>query len=318
MLAIIDIVAPVFGLMALGFLAARLRYLSDGAGGLIAEFAFRVAMPALLFRAMLAIGPMPAGPWQLIGVYFGAMIVVWITTSLLTWLLLRRPAVDGAAIAMGACFGNTVMLGIPLALTAFGPEAATPVALLISIDTPLLWIMATLHMESARRGAAPADSSRLAALRGVGLDLLRNPIVLPLVTGSLWRTTGLGIPKVLDRLLELLAGAAVPSALFALGMSLAVYEIKGQMRTLSLIVVMKLVAFPLLVLAFATWILPLPQLWLAIALLFAAMPVGANAFLFAARYQRAVNSVSAAIAVSTVFAIGSIAMILYFLRAMVG
>ena len=318
MLAIIEIVAPVFGIMGLGFMAARWHYLSDGAGRFIAEFAFRVAMPALLFRAMLAIGPIPGSPWRLIATYLASLAVMWIGMALLTSVWLRRPAIDAPAIAMGACFGNTVMLGIPLALTTFGPEAATPIALLVSIDTPLLWIIATLHMEAARRGTAGSTTSLARALGGVLLDLLRNPIVLPLIAGSLWRLTGIGIPKVLDRLLELTGGAAVPAALFALGMSLAAYEIKGQVRTLATIVVMKMVAFPAIVYMLATYVFELPPLWLAIALLFAAMPVGANAFLFASRYERAIHSVSASIAVSTAIAVVTTAIVLYVLRAMVG
>jgi malonate transporter and related proteins len=318
MLAIIDIVAPVFGLLGLGFLAARLGYLPEAASRMIAEFAFKVAMPALLFRAMLAIGTLPGSPWQLVATYAGAVVIVWIATSISTLLFLRRPAIDAPAIAMGACFGNTVMLGVPLALTAFGADAAAPVALLISIDTPMLWIIATLHMEAARRSGEAVSGSIFKALRDVLFDLLRNPIVLPLIAGTLWRFTDLGIPKIADRLLELLAGAAVPTALFSLGMSLAAYEIKGQTRTLSLIILMKMVALPAAVYALATWVFPLPPLWTAIALLFAALPVGANAFLFAMRYERAVHSVSAAIAVSTAIAVVTIAVILYFLRTMVG
>jgi malonate transporter and related proteins len=315
MLAIINIVVPVFGILALGFAAARTKYVSDGAGRLIAEFAFKVAMPSLLFRAMLNIGPLPGSPWKLAASYLATILVVWIITTLATLLLLRRPALDAPSIAMGATFGNTVMLGIPLTLTAFGPEAAAPIALLVSIDTPLLWIIATLHIEFVRRGSGSAGgASPLHALTLVFGDLIRNPIVVPLLLGTLWRFTGLGIPGMLDRILEILAGAAVPTALFSLGLSLAGYKIKGQIPTLSLIVVMKLAIYPAIAFAFATWIFELPLLWTSILLLFAAMPVGANAFLFATQYERAVNSVSAAIAVSTAIAVVSVAVILYVLK----
>ncbi len=318
MLAIIDIVAPVFGILGLGFLAVRWRYLSDGASRVIAEFAFKVAMPALLFRAMLSIEQLPVAPWRLVATYVLAMAFVWGAATIATRLVLRRPPIDAPAIAMAACFGNTVMLGVPLAITAFGQDAAAPIALLISIDTPLLWIVATLHIEAVRQSQARRAATPLRALRGVILDLARNPIVLPLVAGSLWRLTGLGVPTLADRLLELMGGAAVPAALFSLGMSLASYELKGQARTLSLIVLLKMAVFPVVAFVLATWIFELPPLWRAIIILFAAMPVGANAFLFATRYERAINSVSAAIAASTMIAVVTTAVILYFLRSMAG
>jgi len=193
MLAIIDIIVPVFGILALGFLAARLRYLSDGAARAITEFAFKAAMPALLFRAMLAIKPLPDSPWRLVAVFAGAVTILWLLTTLLTRVLLRRPAVDAPAIAMGVCFGNCAMLGVPLALTAFGPEAAGPVAILISLDSPVLWIVATLHMEAVHRFQLHNAGSWWLALRQVIFDLLRNPIILPIIVGTLWRFTDLGI-----------------------------------------------------------------------------------------------------------------------------
>lgn len=314
MFSIINIVVPVFGIMVLGFLAARARYLSDDAARAIAEFAFKVAMPALLFRAMLAIGVLPGSPWRLAAAYITSILIVWTVTTLATRLLLRRPAMDAPSIAMGATFGNTVMLGIPLTIMAFGPDAAAPIAMLVSIDTPLLWIIATLHIEFVRRGKAGARRSTLGALGRVMFDLIRNPIVVPLILGTLWRLTGLGIPALLDRLLEILAGAAVPAALFSLGLSLAAYKIKGQTATLSLIVIMKLAIYPVVAFALAVWVFDLPPLWTSILLVFAAMPVGANAYLFATRYERAVNSVSAAIAVSTTIAVATIAAILYVLK----
>lgn len=318
MLAIVNIVVPVFGIMGLGFLAARLRYLSDGAARIIAEFAFKVAMPAMLFRAMLSIGALPGAPWRLIATYLATIAIMWTLATAATLLVLRRPAIDAPSVAMGVCFGNTVMLGVPLAVTAFGQEAAAPIALLISIDTPLLWIIATLHIEAARRSQMADAGSPAAALRGVLLDLARNPIVLPLIAGTLWRFTELGIPRLADRLLETIGGAAVPAALFSLGMSLAAYQIKGQTGTLAAIVLLKLAAFPVVAYGLGAHVFDLPPLWLAIMILFAAMPVGANAFLFAMRYERAVNSVSAAIAVSTAIAVATTGVILYFLRAMVG
>jgi predicted permease len=307
MLAVLAIVTPVFTLIGLGYLAARYRYLSDGAGRVLAEFGFKVAMPALLFRAMLSVGEMQGSPALLLAAYFGATATVWVTASILNGLLLRRPPTEAAAIAMGSCFGNTVMLGIPLALTAFGPEAATPLALLIAIETPLLWVLATLHMEASRRGRQMSFK----ALGGVAWDLVRNPIVMSLILGILWRQTGLGLHPVPDKIISMLGQAAVPAALFALGMTLAGFGIRAELKTLSLLCVLKLVLYPLVAYALTVHVFHLPPLWSAIAVLLAAMPVGANAYLFAARYQTAEAPVSGAIAVSTLIAVFTVSTLLF-------
>jgi predicted permease len=227
-------------------------------------------------------------------------------------LLLRRPAADAPSVAMGACFGNGVMLGIPLILGALGNEAGTPIAILVTVETAYLWILATLHMEVASRGLR---SMSFAAVGGILRDVALNPIVGSVLLGIAWAASGLTIPPVVDKLLSLLAQSAIPVALFALGMSLAAYSIKGQVGTMTLICGLKLIFYPALALMFALWVFDLPLIWASALLLFTSMPVGANAFVFAALYDRAVGSVSAAIAVSTVIAVVSVTIVLAILRA---
>jgi malonate transporter len=312
MLQIITIVAPLFGMIGLGFLAIKTGYISRDTGKYLAEFAVKLAMPALLFRAMLSIGDMPGSPILLVAAYFAACACVWILASLSTWALLRRPQTDAASIAMGSTFSNSVMLGVPLALSAFGPESAAPAALLISLDTPLLWIAATLHLEAFRQDR---EGSAMKAIGGIVLSLLKNPIVMALIAGSACRLAGITtLPPLLDKSMELLANAAVPAMLVALGMSIATYKIAGQTGTLSLILILKIVAFPVFAYIFSVHVFELPPIWSAVVILFAAMPVGANAYLFAAKYNAAVGSVSTSIAITTAVAVLTVSGLLFWLK----
>jgi malonate transporter and related proteins len=314
MLTVLTIVTPVFALMGFGFVAAKLRFLPDGAGTALAQFAFKIAMPALLFRAMLGAGSMPGSPWRLLAAYFLASACVWITASLVAAFVLRRPSEDHAVLAMGATFGNTVMLGIPIAITAFGPEATAPLALLVAVEAPLLWIVATLHMEAAKRGR---DMS-LTALSSVVKDLASNTIILSLILGLVGRAFDWSLPAVPDRILALLGQAAVPTALFAMGMALANFKGAGEGRSLGALALLKLGLFPALAYAFAAHVFVLPPLWIALVVLQAAMPVGANAFLFAARYESSASTISAAIAVSTLLAVITVSMLLLVLIGLTG
>ena len=66
---------------------------------------------------------------------------------------------------------------------------------------------------------------------------------------------------------------------------------------------------------FAAKLVGLPPLWVEIAVLIAAMPTGANAYLFAQRYETAVPAVSGAIAVGTAFALFTSAALLWLMDA---
>lgn len=311
MLSIFAIVAPVFVIILLGFVAAKRRYLPKGAGPILAEFAFKVAMPPLLFRAALNVEPAEASPIYLWAAYLSAIALIWVMTTVATRAILRRPAADSAAVAMGATFGNTVMLGIPVGLVAFGPDAATPMALMVAADAPLLWIAATLQQEWTGR---QQDSSVLMSLGGVLRDLLLNPIIMSLLLGTVCRYGGLTLDPLSDRILILLGQAAIPSALFALGMTVAGFRLRGQAQTLSVICTFKLLIFPIIAWGIVTYVIALPELWAKVVILFAALPVGANAYLFAARYDRAVASVSAAIAASTLMAALTLTLVLALLK----
>lgn len=310
MLDIIALIAPVFGLIGLGFLAAKGRLLDAPAPRVLALFGYKIAMPALLFRAMAGVGEVPVSPLWLALTYIAGIAATWILAVLATRLVLRRPAEDAPAFAMGACFSNGVMLGFPVILLALGPEAATPMAFLATCETVLLWIFGTLHMGLVTREKGRAG---LRALGAVLLDVARNPLILALAAGLAWSTTGIAIPAIPARLIDLLAGAAIPVSLFALGMSLAAYEFRGQASSVATLCVLKLVLYPALAFWLATEVFQLPRIWAGALVIYVAMPVGANAFIFAARYDRAVGSISAAVAVSTVLSVVTVTLALAFL-----
>src|SRR5262249_55573312 len=127
--------------------------------------------------------------------------------------------------------------------------------------------------------------------------------MIAIVAGSLWRLPGFGLHPVIDKVLVLLAQSGVPCALVALGASLLNFRIKGQAATLTTLCVLKLVAMPAVAWGLAFLVFPLPAVAAGVVVLFASMPAGANAYIFAARYQRVVNSTSGAIALGTALAV---------------
>ncbi|MDX2158043.1 MAG: AEC family transporter [Hyphomicrobiaceae bacterium] len=311
MLDILQLIAPVFGLIGLGFIAAKSGYLEPGAARVLAAFGYKVAMPALLFRAMATAGATPVSPFMLAATYLTGIAATWIAATLVSVALLRRAPDDAPAIAMGACFSNGVMLGFPVILLALGPEAATPMAFLATCETIFLWLFGTLHMGIARHSGGRAW---LAALGSVVWDMATNPLIIALATGLLWRASGLALPAVPARLLELMAGAAIPVSLFALGMALAAYPVRGEGPTVATLCLMKLVAYPALAFWLATEVFQLPRVWAGALVIYVAMPVGANAFIFAQRYDRAVASVSGSVAVSTLLSVVSVTLVLGWLK----
>ncbi|MCK1337935.1 AEC family transporter [Bradyrhizobium sp. 38] len=294
------IVAPVFALIAAGYAAVLFRFVSETAHKGISEFAFSIAIPALLFRTIVVSEFSGVSPWRMWGAYYGALALTWIAALALSALLRKRreDREDGVVFAIGSVYGNIVMLGIPLTLSALGNEAAGPMALILSVNTPLLWLCGTLQMELVDRKQTASAASLIVP---VLLDLSRNPIMLAIGLGLLWRLTGLGLHPVVDRTVELLAQAGSPAALIALGINLFRFEVKGEKLGILAMSALKLLAMPAAAFVFAK-LLDLPPLAAGVVVLFAAMPTGANAYIFAVQYQRLVNPVSGAVALGTLLA----------------
>lgn len=313
-MSILTIVAPVFSLIALGLLAARKGLLGEAAWKGLTQFTFTFAMPALLFRTLAGAKPLQASPLLIWVAYFGTTFLVWAAALVATRLVLRRPAADAASIAMTSVYGNIVMLGIPLCLSVYGDAAVAPMAMILSVNTPLLWLCGTLmHVWLSRSGSISLGE----IARGLFLDLARNPLIVAIIAGGLWRTAALPIPVPVDATLALLSQAGIPSALVALGASLTGFAIAGQLPTLTLVLVLKLVAMPVIA-ALVCFGLALPPVVAGVLILFSAMPAGANSFLFASKVGRAVNSASGAAALGTLLSGTTAFVLVAWLRQMHG
>ncbi|MBR0951561.1 AEC family transporter [Bradyrhizobium canariense] len=299
-MATVLIVAPVFALIAAGYAAVLFRFVSETAHKGISEFAFSIAIPALLFRTIVVSEFSGVSPYRMWGAYYGALALTWIAALALSALLRKRreDREDGVVFAIGSVYGNIVMLGIPLTLSALGNEAGGPMALILSVNTPLLWLCGILQMEWVSR---KQTGSALSVIRPVLADLARNPLMLGIGFGVVWRFTGLGLHPVVDRTVELLAQAGSPAALIALGINLFRFEVKGEMLSVVVMSALKLLAMPAAAFVLAK-LLDLPPLASGVVVLFAAMPTGANAYIFAVQYQRLVNPVSGAVALGTLLA----------------
>jgi malonate transporter and related proteins len=306
--SILTTVLPVFGLIVLGFAFARLRIVDQATAKGLTQFVFSLAIPALLFRTVALTQPQEATPFGLWLAFFGGLALTWIITGLIASKFESLSASGGAAASMAAGFGNVALLGTPLVLAHFGETAAVPVGLVLSIHAPVLWFAATLQREIARH-SGNISFARLG--RELFINLAGNAIVLALLAAALWRLTGLGLYPVIDRMLSMLSDASVPTALFALGLSLSAYSLRGQWSGMMILIAMKMVLMPVLVFLALRYVVSVPPFWANVALLLAAMPTGANAFLFAHRNEESVAAVSAAIALGTGLSAISVSLLLY-------
>ncbi|MEK6668864.1 MAG: AEC family transporter [Pseudomonadota bacterium] len=236
MLDVLALMAPFFGLVALGWIAARRGLLPvDGIGGLM-TFVLYFALSALLLR-LSAQGRLQAGASAtLLLVYAAASLAVM---ALGLWWA-RRAGLsrrNGALVALVTAFPNTGFLGLPLLTSLLGPDAAGPVAatllidVLVSCSLAMAWAHSHPHPHPGTSAGEPDDlpahdPGPLAALLSSLKGALRNPLLLAMAIGLAVSALGLSLVKPVDDVLRLLGQASTPAALVTLGAIVA----RSQMR----------------------------------------------------------------------------------------
>lgn len=300
------ILVPVFGLMALGFATARLRLMDEaGIRGLVL-FVFTFSIPALLLTSMAGIEFPQDIEWGFLVAFYTASLTVYAVGAMAGAFFFGRALADQAIFAMGAAFSNLVMIGIPVVLTALGPEASLPMMLIIGFHSATFMPLTVILVQAGRRTAG--DTSLGA--KGVLLDVVRNPIIIGIFLGLLINLGGVTIWSPAGTILDLLGRAAVPCALFAMGASLAGYPLTGDVPPAIVLTLLKLVLHPLLVWMIAVPVMGLDGPWVSVAVLMASMPSAVNVYLFGARYEAAPGVAARTVLLTTLGSIVSISVVL--------
>jgi len=294
---------PVFLLIAVGYLAGQMRWMRTESVPDLSNLVFLVLGPALLFHTMstVQIDELDLRP---VGAYFLAVGALFGFSVLLRGLSCRS-----VVLALAGTFSNLVMIGITLVKLAYGQAGLVTLLTLISVHSLVLLTAATIMLELAQareeRAQRPSPlTPRRVALIAVSAmkSALIHPVPLPILCGLLFAQTGWALPGVVQLPLQLLGSAFGPLALVLVGVSLAGLSLRGHWGPALLLAASKNLLLPLMVGASA-WALGIDGLALVVLVVAAGLPIGANVFLFAQRYQVVQDLTTAAMGVSTLLAL---------------
>jgi predicted permease len=248
---IFAVTPPFFALVAMGYAAAHRRVLPESAIPGLNAFVLYFALPAMLLRFGMntPIGQL-LNPAVLAVALLASLGIVAATIALT--LSSRITLKDAAFGALVAAFPNTGFMGVPLLTALLGPGAAGPVICTLLID---LFVTSSLCIALAQAHEARSAGAR-AALRNALRGALGNPLPWSIAAGALASALGWKLGGPVATIVDMLANAASPVALFTIG---AVLWRAGQhthTRTppsLFLpVAAIKLAAHPLLVFGLAT------------------------------------------------------------------
>ena len=296
MTAIINVVLPVFAIMLAGYLSGRFGLLGDASSEALNRFVYYGALPALFFVSLSRVGAGEALNWGYVAALGGGILIVYAVSMAIA--VFAFPNRLGALGLHGMCaiFSNTGYMGIPLLLTAFGDAAKLPAIIGAVITAVGVMPVAVVILElDQNRGSGP-----LAILKAVVLAVLRNPLVLSAGAGLLLSVLGIPLPKPIATFCDIMGAAAGPCALFAIGLFMVGRSLRAGLGEVGWLVILKLAVQPLVTWWLAYHVFEMPPVWAASAVIIAALPTGALAYVLAQKYDVYLQRSTSTILISTV------------------
>jgi malonate transporter len=295
MVDILNLALPYFGLIFIGFACGKAKGLPEQGLAWMNFFLLYVSLPALLF------GIMSKTPFEelnnppfLIATTLGttsAFFLALFAGRLIGHLPLREATLAG----LSGAYGNIGYMGPGLALAVLGSKAAAPTALIFCCDSIFLFTIVPLLI-------ALTDSKHPSLWHTFGVvlrQIVLNPLIMSACAGALAAALHLHLPVAIDKTVLFLQNAAAPTALFVLGVTVALRPFGRVPWEVPGVIAIKLLIHPLVVFALMLLLGPFAQPWAATAVLMASLPPALNVFVIARQNDSWIEPASVAVLIGT-------------------
>jgi predicted permease len=234
---ILDALAPVALLIALGQLYRRTGFLDDAGWAAIERSVYFVFFPSLLFLELARADLAGEALLRFGGVLLATQLVMAAAAA-----LLRRPlAIPGPAYtSLLQCVVRwNSYVAVAMAPLLFGAQAVPLAAVAIAVMVPAANVLSVTALASHGTGSAVGPLAVLRSLAG-------NPLILACLAGLVVNLTGLRLPPLVIEPLGMLARATLALGLLAVGAGLQPRSVLGRSLLVLVAALLKLVVKPLI------------------------------------------------------------------------
>jgi malonate transporter and related proteins len=310
LVGLFNLLAPFFGLIGLGFACGKLVERPEAGLAWMQFFIIYIALPCLFYRLIAdkPLGQLLNWPFILATTLctYCAFAVSFAAGMWHTRFDMPQSVMQGVA----GAYSNIGYMGPPLVLSALGPAASAPVAIIFVFDNLLLFSVVPLLMAIA----GVEKRSALAATGDVAWKVVSHPFILATFAGMVASGLKVELPAALDQMMRWLAGAAAPCALFLLGVTVALRPLGRLPAEVPILVAVKLLLHPLLVWVLLSAVGDFEPAWIYAAVLMAALPPALNIFVIATQYDIGVERASACVLAGTAASLVTLTAFLWFIR----
>lgn len=285
---------PLFILILFGFLLIKILKWPKTITDSLTKFTFSAVIPVMLFHIMSHFSEQPTADYRLLFAFFGGTLLIFVLGRIVAAKCFKLDGASGTMFAMGGLYSNTVFVGLPIIRALLGDDAVPSVALVVVFSALILWTLVTISVEFAQMGTLSTS-----AIKKAMKSVIKNPIILGIFAGLLVNYSHLPIPNFVSKSTQMVGDMAPSLSLIVLGMGLAEYKIREDLKLSLSICAIKLIVMPLVVYGLAR-LLNLPTLETHVVVLLSSMSIAINCYIMSRQFNLLEAPIASSLLISTV------------------
>jgi hypothetical protein len=277
LISTLSALAPVFGLIVVGFMLKARGFLDDGFWSQAERLTFFILFPALLVTRIGGAETAGAELLPMAGALVSTMLIVCAAVTAARPAL-SRLGLSGAAftsVFQGAIRPGT-FVGFGAAYALYGDEglALTAAAIIAVIPLGNFLSLVALYRWTGQHHTEDSQPG----WRDAVVPAFKNPIIIACLIGAGLNLSGFGLPPVIGPLLGVIGSAALPLGLMAVGAGLDFHAVRNARGSVAGTTIVKLMITPGVTYA-ACLVFGVSGTPMTIAVLFMALPVAGASYI---------------------------------------
>ncbi len=237
MFTVMEIVVPVFVIIALGYGIRRKGVVDDSFFAQINKLVYYICLPLLLFYKIGTADFSSSFNVSLV-LAISISIAACFTLTYLYGLWQKYPPPVHGVFCQGSFRGNLAYIGLAIIYNGYGDPGLSRAGVLLGFLVPVLNLFAILALSLPRQQQTNYGK--------IGREIVSNPLIIASLAGILWSFFQLPVPTILERTLKIATGMTLPLALISIGGSFSLEKLRGDLKTAALATTWKLILLPII------------------------------------------------------------------------
>lgn len=307
-MTIAALVLPVFAVILSGWIAGASGYLPRSLSGPLIQFAYNVAMPALVFLTIADERLEKLLEWGFIAAFGGGSLLCFAVVYAVARIGWHRGGGSSALIGASAAMTNTGFVALPVLQVLYGARGVLAAAVATVLVAVLMFPPLIALLERDRDMAG--DRRGVCSLVRM---ILVNPLIISTVAGLVWSLSGLPLPAPFRDFVRIFGDTLTGCALFSIGLGFSLSGLRHDWRISLTLSLVKLVVVPGVVWGVAV-ACGLSRFNTLAAVICAGVPTAKTAYVLAGEFNVEHDLVAATVSLTTLLSVITLLSWLYVLR----